>query len=618
MTLERGTKGQPMLLLAFFLCSGFGLAHIVNVHPIGDGIWFWYAHLWRHGVRLYADTHLSLQPFFIQLTALFQCIFGESWIAMKVLPVLQLVTYTSLVAYLCSMLAVRDWIRALLLSGIFFLTITSPFYRFDDYHVTSDIFQLIVFILLIKLYRGVRKPTELALITGICCGLCAANRLNDGATLFIGCLLATAFLVKRNPISCIAWEIAGTVLSFAASILATLDSPKTWWTESVVRAAAIKGGTGSVLLYPLTAPFRMLTALNAWRFPFFVAYFFAAGLLVAFGVPAYRRGGARRAAVVILSVVVAVGTYFILKQSLSGRPVNLFTSVIGAMLFPLALWIGWRALRHLLRPEIKWNPLEILLLIPLGQLIAGAMTSATSIPDLYPPVAGALILAPFAIPPGRLDQFARFLAGVALVITVSTGIAKAYHPYFWHLYNSHTMFEGRTWYHHPLYGWMYIEREQLEVATNLCEDVDHRGGERTMLTMPYPYFNWFCGIPPWHDYVQTWYDTSGAETIDKLRSELAAHPPHWIVYQHDPSVIRVHEAVFRHGQPLPHRYLDQDVMKMLLGGVWSVASFQCYNGSDWILIETVPSRVTSAYRDKLRTREETYCSTLYRRQHVAP
>src|SRR5436305_2850713 len=64
-------------VFAVVFCVLFGSIFILNVHPIGDGLWFWYAILLRNGQRLYADMHLPLQPLFVLLTAWTQELLGK-------------------------------------------------------------------------------------------------------------------------------------------------------------------------------------------------------------------------------------------------------------------------------------------------------------------------------------------------------------------------------------------------------------------------------------------------------------------------------------------------------------------------------------------------------------
>ncbi len=112
-------------LVSALLCFCFGLASILNIHPVGDGMWFWYAALERHGERLYSTMHLPLQPFFILLTAWSQQLFGVSWLGSKVLAVLQLAAFCYGLFLIARDVPWKDWQRGLLLAAAFSLSMAA-------------------------------------------------------------------------------------------------------------------------------------------------------------------------------------------------------------------------------------------------------------------------------------------------------------------------------------------------------------------------------------------------------------------------------------------------------------------------------------------------------------
>ena len=112
-------------LVSALLCFCFGIASILNIHPVGDGMWFWYAMLERHGERLYSTMHLPLQPLFILLTAWCQDLFGLSWLGSKILAVLQLAAFCFGLLLVVRTVAWKDWQRALLLGAAFCLSMVA-------------------------------------------------------------------------------------------------------------------------------------------------------------------------------------------------------------------------------------------------------------------------------------------------------------------------------------------------------------------------------------------------------------------------------------------------------------------------------------------------------------
>src|SRR5206468_11974341 len=112
------------------------------------------------------------------------------------------------------------------------------------------------------------------------------------------------------------------------------------------------------------------------------------------------------------------------------------------------------------------------------------------------------------------------------------------------------------------------------------------GPANELLAVTNPYANYFCEVVPWDGYVQTWYDTTSPQTIQRLIGELQSTPPKWIFYQRSLDTILAHEKVFTNGQRLPHRRLDWLIMEQIIEGTWVVVRREVIEGSDWILIRT--------------------------------
>jgi len=194
---------------------------------------------------------------------------------------------------------------------------------------------------------------------------------------------------------------------------------------------------------------------------------------------------------------------------------------------------------------------------------------------------------------------ATFVAIVAIA-----GLAGAYYkvvsPYSWGAADNRPMFEGRQWYRHPLYGAMYIDSELLHFTAPICSTMGEGktldGRDIELLSIPFPYTNYFCGIPPWKNYVQTWYDTVTPATVTTLMAQLNTSPPKWILYERQLATLRAHEAEYNNGQPIAHRYLDTMMMQKLDSGQWQLVEKSTYltpyksdpADSAWLLIKTRP------------------------------
>jgi hypothetical protein len=179
---------------------------------------------------------------------------------------------------------------------------------------------------------------------------------------------------------------------------------------------------------------------------------------------------------------------------------------------------------------------------------------------------------------------------------------KIIEPYTWLLFRSSPMFENRQWYQHPVYGPMYIERDLLRFIEPVCEEIGHRNPRPELLSMPFSNPNYFCDTPPWHGYVQTFFDTSTRSTIEKLMGELQTAPPQWIVYQRQLKVLRESEVTYHKGQPMAHRDLDAMIMQKIATGQWQLVEKSNYllgnylpknklpyqEGDGWYIIRTRP------------------------------
>ncbi len=584
------SKSKRWQTLAILFCVAFGLALILNTHPAGDGMWYWYAVLLRTHHRLYADLHLALQPLFVMETAAFQSLLGESWLASKVPAFLQSIAYCFGIALVIRFSRWGDWEKATIIVGVFALTIYIRFYRFDDYHITTDCFQIYSIYVLLRLHEHRTRTAILgfSVILGVLSGFALSNRLNDGAALLLGVVIGAVFLVRSYRVMSALVVIGAAVGTLLAVVLATGDTLHNWFAYSIVAAAAIKGGTGSVLRSPLLLPRAIYRGICGT--PHIRRFLAGVPLIVALGTwtPKYTAAVSRTRRAVILVSAAALSLLVIkLLGPRSGLTVEVLTEFLVLVLYVLCAMVAGRAILQAGRSrDWHWDARELLLLIPFGQLLSGAMTSAQSLPDFYPAVAVALLLIPVASPirVRSIIEKGMYLSIVAL-LGLSAIAYKIKTPYLWHYYSAAPLFRDREWYSHPEYGPMYIETEQLQFIQSVCSEIRNDSGAKELLSLPYPYGNYFCGIAPWGGYVQTWFDTSSKATIDEMIDRLQSSPPRWILYQRQLATMKIHEEVFFHSQPLPHRALDQLIMDRLKDGSW-VAKEYPFQGVKWYLIRT--------------------------------
>ena len=579
-------------MLSLVLCVFFGVFLILNIHPIGDGMWFWYAMFVRHGDKLYSGMHLPLQPFFVLLSAWTQDLFGISWLGSKLLALAQLVVFCFSLLAIVRFIQWPDGQKALIFAAAFLLSLCALYARFDDYHVTLQCLELLCILLLLQSDKAEARlnPGMTGCGLGLLCGLALATRLNDGAALFAATAVAMFYFLKRHRGIAILCFAVSAMLIFRGILWFTYDSIHAWYLSTIVAAATIKGGTGHILFAPFTFPlilFHLLIQKST------AANLLAEGLVVGSWTYLLRgdaehssRRAPQKKAFAIGALV--LGMPFLLWQSRTAHPEEALTTVGILLLFTLSLWLFVKVFRSLLstsaaRPDAR----QLLLTIPALQVLSGAMTSGVSILEAFPQVGVLLVLLPICLPSAFRLRFTRtlFVCTAALLILCALSY-KSVVPYAWHHFTDRALFVDRVWYRHPIYGLLYIERDQLQFIKSVCADIAKEGTPTDLLSLENPYPNYFCDIPPWHGYIQTWYDTTSAQTIDTLDAQLAAAPPKWIVYQRALDSMHLHEEAFNHGRPLPHRKLDRLIMDRISDGQWKVVQRQWFEGADWIVIRT--------------------------------
>ena len=131
---------------------------------------------------------------------------------------------------------------------------------------------------------------------------------------------------------------------------------------------------------------------------------------------------------------------------------------------------------------------------------------------------------------------------------------------------------------------MVIEDSLRLFADDVCTTVGI--GDRTLLSVPFPYLNYYCGIAPWMGYVQTFFDTSSHRSIEALAAEVASSPPDFILLQEQEKNLRDHEGAYNGGNELPHRKLNEFFMRQIESGAWTVLRQREYASTNWYLIST--------------------------------
>ncbi|HKO19258.1 MAG TPA: hypothetical protein VJU82_10270 [Acidobacteriaceae bacterium] len=591
-------EGTVWQSLAFVFCVLFGIAMIINNQLEGEAWWFWYATLMHGGAKLYADLHLPLQPLYALETDFWIRLVGIKVLAFESLSVIHVVVFCFGILLILRGSEWPDWQKAIVLAGAFFLCLGCTAYRFDDVHIVADsfIFYSLFLLLLVAKTKTRQRQLGLAGALGILSGLTITTRLNDGVALLVATGICLLFLARKNKLVCAGLFAVAAGVTVLVVVKLTGDTLRDWAINSILRAAGAKGGTGSIL----TAPYRILpnsvAALRGrrWLFEWVVAIMAASALVQHYWQHRFRYMVALQLGMAGLAYVLSSWLHRAeLREGQLVYFVLLSLLLLNYLLLPVVM-------AHYLVSKIGdrkggWDPREVLILLPLAALASASASTGATVVDgfLFSQIALLLLLVPVIQPFGRQGSWAN-----AFVITMMTltGIGvmadRIQTPYHWLHFTSSPMFRNRVWYQHPVYGPMYVEKDQLKLVLSICREVEVGNSKPELLSMPWAYPNYFCNIPPWHGYVQTFFDTTPKATVDHLMNELNTAPPQWIEYERQSDDLTQHERILNGGHPLPHRYLDNLIRQKIATGQWKVVEKSDYlfpqdkNGDGWFLIRT--------------------------------
>jgi hypothetical protein len=591
--------GRVYQNLAILFCVLFGMAIIVNVELAGNPMWFWYATLFHGGAKLYADLHLALQPLFVLEVNAWMQLAGNKVLAMEILSVIHLLALCLGIQLLVRESTCPDWQKGILLASTFLVFTHFRAYLFDDYHVLADIFWVYSFVFLLMLARAdaATRLLGLAATLGILSGLTITLRLNDGAALMAGTGVCVLVLARKKKFLAAGLFVAAAALTVGLIVKTTGDSFTDYVSNSILKAVGSKGGANSILTYPFLLLRNALEMRHGrkWISLWFVAIV-AAGALM----QRYWRQGVKYIVVVQLGIAGAAFAYSSpshQEQLLAGTFISSLSFLVIVVIYCLAPLVSARYLMwKTVVKKHQWDPREILVLPLLFWIAAGSASTAGYPEGFYAMMALLFVLVLVIEPVRRQARWANLsMMTVLVLLGFSAVTTKIPVPFEWHHYIYSPMFENRQWYRHPVYGPMYIERDQLRLVESICEETGQNNSRPELLSLPFPYPNYFCAVPPWHGYVNTFFDTSTRATIVRLMQELETAPPQWIVYQRQLKILSLHEEFFNHGQPLAQRDLDKLIMQKIASGEWQIVAKnnyfardknKYYEGDGWLIIRT--------------------------------
>jgi hypothetical protein len=375
----------------------------------------------------------------------------------------------------------------------------------------------------------------------------------------------------------------------------TGDTLSAYASNGIVGAAASKGvGTTSIFLRPwllLSNALHHMRTGGKW-----ILLWIFGGLAASAVIARYWP---RRANYIVLmqlgiaAIAFACSSHALRRQLLTGTLVDVLSIALIVVNYLVALLVAIRYLNSATGLGThEWDAREILVFLPLAELASASASTGGQATNgfLYTQVAILLLLVPIIQPFRKHASWANpsFVTIMAL-LGLSCFASKIQNPYSWNNFRSSPMFVNRQWYRHPSYGLMYIDRNLLHFLEPICEKIQRGNSNPELLSLPFAYPNYFCATPPWHGYVQTYFDTSSRSTIVSLMTELNTAPPQWIVYQRQLKILSGAEMNYNHGQPLAHRDLDTLIMQKIAAGQWQLIDKVNYlEGDGWLLIKTRP------------------------------
>lgn len=574
-------------------CIAFGIALIANTQLACDGGWFWYAVLHRAGTRLYGDLHLVLQPLAVLETEWWMSLVGKGWIVSKVPALIHLLAFTAAITLITAKSRLVGFPRALVIACVFFVGIDFEAYRFDDFHVISDALSLFSILLLLNLNeeQSSKSTLKLSAALGLLSGLAITTRLTDGLALCLSAALAIAYLARTRRVASLIAFFCLTSLVMTGIVLLTGDSLRDYAASTILHAAGPKGGPANVLLRPLLLLWHSLVFLAARQQ---ITTVLLCGAAVAswtcFIAPFFRADVSKATTKAALGSGLFAGAVAMLWPVIQNGDLIVTLSAVWVIAdYGVVLFLIYQVALESLRaggPTIA-NPKKVIFFLPFALLLAGSMSSAGYHFGLYAPIAFLMLALVVLFPPVFQKRWLRscFLV-IAALMAISGACRKAMNPASWHAYGSFPMFSHRVLAHHPAYGTMVIDDNLQGFFLGVCSAVTSNG-KTELLSIPFPYANYYCDIPPWQGFVQTFFDLAGKEVIDDMMAKLQLSPPKWILYQRQLDNLAMHEKVFNNGRRLPQRDLDEFIVANIVSGRWQLAARgKDRSGGDWLLLRT--------------------------------
>jgi len=576
-----------LLILTSLLCFLFGCLLLFTVVAAGDGTWFFYAQSFLKGQRLYSDLHLVQQPVFILVNALGISIFGNSFYGQKIIFLIVLGFYVTFIYLLVARSKQSQLFKAILFLCVFFISIHFEAYRFDDYHVFTNTLVLMNLYFLINYIENDKDNSKNIYIylSGVVLALCILTRVTDGFMLIISTYLLYICRWKPSLRRDIFINFSSMTLVLGTIFIMINENVSTWLSSTIIDAAGSKGGSGllSAPIHLIKNSFEYLYYPPKWK-EYLVIFTNVFVSLVFSKVLLKESVIVKLIGLVFILIINAV--LFLVSFSKGLDIIVLLTALSVVVLFSFCTLriIQYTTYKKFSSGTYNIFYIELILIVPALLFISGSLSSGGYHFGLYFPFA-LLILCFFNIV--NLKAHATFSTSVFLFFVAMLGLAyKTLNPYSWHSYRAPALIsENRMFVESRVLGPLFVGSELYKFIAPVCKLTEAR--DASLLSIPFPFANYFCGIDVWHGYVQTFFDTTPRSKVNLLISELAKRPPNFIFYQQQLDNLRDHEVIFNHGNSLPQRELDSFILNKVKRNQWKVVySSDFGSGNLWMLIDT--------------------------------
>lgn len=576
----------PYLAMGFCWLLGFLL--LLHVTVPNDGGWFLYAQAILKGERLYTDMQTNLQPLF-PLLSIIPIYFFDN-------PILQKIPYSFIFfGYVYAIFALSKNIwgnnleKSLFVLVVTLLPLHFIAFRMDDYHVLWQLCTLYSILFSSNFLEKKITLYKYTIIQSILSTLAILTHITSGMTIVLsifGVALYKEGFTSRL-VKCIFLGMSIFCVIFLLVLLCLNESPIMWFQKTILIASQAKGNQ-SLLTKPIYL-FKSARDLGFPSTPKEVTYFLFFIFLIFFTKKHELHLSIPKK--FFFSLFIAYIFYITLKEIISNDFIYSLTVLSILITF---CFLGYFILKMIaLNNKEVWKPNKILITYPVFSFCFSSLSSGGSIWGLYFPAALSLITLNILRNHDNKYLF-EFIPSVfrtsyqiiLIIIFSQCLIEKVQIPYQWHSYTTSPLCYNIKVTTLENKGKTILENEMYDFLKPICEITNN---SESLLSLPYSAANYYCEVPIYKNYIQTFFDTSTKETIQRLIDDLKKSPPLYILYQRQLSNLEYHERQYNNGKPLPHRELDSFIWNQLIIGNWQVVYMpRQYKGSVWYLIKTKP------------------------------